>query len=351
MNLSSPSLWNLLSKKCLNSSKFSKNNFKFFLSFEDALWAVLKAHSFIEKKALIPNFFCSDVTNRIKEHGFKILNYKFDSNLKVDINSIKDIINSNRIDLFILYYPLGMTKNAPNPQEIRNIVGHNTIIIEDLADCLVEAPPYGIIDSRHYCIDSLRKLLPIQGSRIWGENLANISYEFDNLYRYKSLILWFLTRLLGTISNLTKSTFIDNLRWNTFGYHSDLIGKSENGNAGFEIDRFILNIIDINAYKNIRGKIINDYIDQFSQCNFKSETNLVPIQSDDINNVRFPILRAKKGELQTLVNHLDSLGISCDIHFEDSPLSQEYDFMLMPADFNYNTKQISIILKACQNIK
>jgi hypothetical protein len=65
----------------------------FYLSYEDALWDILKKKNIKPGSIiLVPDFFCRDVETNIERHGYKIAGYKMASGLTINTADFKDKI-------------------------------------------------------------------------------------------------------------------------------------------------------------------------------------------------------------------------------------------------------------------
>ena len=346
-NLSSPSLFTLSKLGAIKKQQTAITS-DFYLSFEDALWQFIESSTFESKNVFLPSFFCTDVSSRITQRGFNIVYYSLDENLKFNQESFLKLTKDKIFAFVIIYYPMGMKDSVPDISWFRDNLGEKIFIIEDYADSLLSEDEVKIIDKRHIAIDSLRKLLPIQGARIWHSKLFCKPTTF-NTYALKTFIFWNLTRAIGCIFDILKISLIDNVRWDIFCRHSDLIGSSKEPCLGFKLDRFILNYICVETYKSLRSKVIDYYLDSFSSYSFDNPWGVVKIADLDKKNVRFVIFRGPKGALVKLSDQLEQHGISTDTHFDDSPMGMQYDFLLLPSSLNINKNITDKIASICFN--
>jgi hypothetical protein len=346
-NLSSPDLFSLFKLGAIRKQRCERIS-SFYLSFEDALWEVIKQHRFENKKVLLPSFFCADVSSRIAERGFDLYYYSLDEDLRFNHEDFLNQIKNSAFAFVVIYYPMGMKDSVPSIEWFRELLTEKTLLIEDYADTLLAENEIKIIDSNHIAIDSVRKLLPIQGARIWQSKLPSEINTF-NIYRLRALILWNLCRFIGFIFNILKFNWIDNIRWHIFSMHSDLIGSSSSASRGFKFDRMILDYICVDKYKSLRCQVIQFYIDSFSLFEFHNPWGMVKVAKSDISNTRFIVFRGPKGSLSKLSEQLEQHGISNDTHFDDSPLGLKFDFLLLPTSFNINKDITDKIAQICFN--
>ena len=155
--------------------KFKKNklaeNVKrlFYLSWEDAFWDIL-----LKKKVpkgsyvLLPDFFCGDVESNIRLHGCKPVYYKINTNLTADKKSFKSKIERVKPSVIVIFHPVGIKSNLMDDLKWLKKITGSSILIEDSVHRIVDPEEIKIFKKDHFIIDSLRKVVPLQGSNIYG---------------------------------------------------------------------------------------------------------------------------------------------------------------------------------------
>lgn len=155
--------------------KFKKNKLAegikrlFYLSWEDAFWDILVKKQVPKGSfVLLPDFFCGDVENNIRLHGYKSVYYKINTNLTADKKSFKSKIDQIKPSVIVIFHPVGIKSNLmDDPKWLKKITG-SSILIEDSVHRIVDPGELKIFKKDHFIIDSLRKVVPLQGSNIYG---------------------------------------------------------------------------------------------------------------------------------------------------------------------------------------
>lgn len=243
-------LWRYLGFKKHNlSSKYKR---LFYLSYEDALWDLLNYKNVKNgSPVLLPEFFCDDVENNIKNRGYKISHYKIKSNLQVDLTDFSHKIKSTKPAVVIIFHPVGIKSNVNI-----NLIDRNIIVIEDCVHKIINLEEIAIKKQNHFIIDSLRKVLPLQGSNLIGLqkdlNFNPPKITQSLIYNLKVHILWLFMLIFWNIGYYNKAEKLMKK-----GY--DLIGDSIRPSSGFSFFKYIFQFININEIKKIKSLQIEIY--------------------------------------------------------------------------------------------
>ena len=183
--------------------KFKKNKLAegikrlFYLSWEDAFWDILLKKQVPKGSfVLLPDFFCGDVENNIRLHGYKPVYYKINTNLTADKKSFKSKIDQIKPSVIVIFHPVGIKSNlVDDPKWLKKITG-SSILIEDSVHRIVDPEEIKIFKKDHFIIDSLRKVVPLQGSNIYGRvedlNFSVPPFYQSFFYSIKVSLLWAL---------------------------------------------------------------------------------------------------------------------------------------------------------------
>jgi hypothetical protein len=324
-----------------------------FVSFEDALWCFLKAAPIDKKTFLVPDFFCTDVTSRLIEQGFSVVWYALNEDLSFNQDTFKNFISDDVGGVFI-YYPMGCRDTTPKPEWFRSILGPNVLIIEDCADCVVLSDQICLIDSKHILIDSLRKILPLQGARLFFDSKINLPNSSSGLFYFlKTHLLHISYLILHSITEVTAYRWLLNIKWNIFVWHSNSIGSHFEGVRGSPLFEYFLSKINLRSLKTKRGTLVKRYYQNLSPTISSSNIKLLPQEPKEEGEIRFPILCGNKNTLSILADKLEQFEIYVDLHFDDSPRAQMADYLLLPLTPCMNIEDIdkisSSILKILNN--
>lgn len=305
----------------------------FYLSWEDALWDLLnnkkiKKGSYI----LVPDFFCGDVENNIKKHGYKIARYHVDSDLIPSKKSLMDEMANCSPGAIIIFHSVGM-QNALLNKNIAGKITENTLLIEDCVHKIVNPSKIKILKKNHFIIDSLRKVLPLQGSRLIGRtvdlNFNVPGYKQSLYYSIKVHFYWLLMLLMWHIGDSKKAE-----KLMTVGY--DLIGdslKPARGFAFFELLSEHLNYRKIEECKTTQAV--------FYEKNLKVR----PIYKEkDRKNLRgWPVVINKNAD--KVLKKLRDAGLTVRFELNDSLWSRKRKIVYLPMGFQLTSK---IQTKICE---
>lgn len=304
----------------------------FYLSWEDALWDIL-IHKKIKKGSLIlvPDFYCSDVEENIKNHGYKIARYRILSNLKADKKSFSNSIVKYKPSVIVIFHPVGMKSNLlDNFDWIKKITG-KSILIEDAVHRVVDAGDYKIIRTNHFVMDSLRKVVPLQGAHIIG-NTSDLNFNpppalQSYLYFIKVNINCMLMNICWTLGF---NKWAEYLMLKGYG----LIGDEIKPARGSLIAKFLSDRLDIKNIQKLREKQVNFYKEKLN--------NFLPfrlsLKNKDKKHLRgYPvILSISKAE--KILHFLRKNGLLVRFELEGSNWSKKQKIIYLPLGFHVNDR-------------
>lgn len=169
----------------------------FYLSWEDALWDILLKKNIAKGSyVLVPNFYCLDVVENIKNHGYKPVCYQIRKNLTASKKDFTNKITKYKPKAVIVFNPVGITSNLfDDTRWLKNAL-KQSILIEDSVHNIINPSKVKIIKKNHFVIDSLRKVVPLQGSNLYGRrqdlNFLPPGTFQSFFYKIKVCIYWFL---------------------------------------------------------------------------------------------------------------------------------------------------------------
>jgi len=173
---------------------------EFFLSWEDALWQLIRNHH-LPKQALvlIPEFFCFDVVQNMRAHGLGCLTYQVDKYLQPDLADFQTKLKQHQPAIVIIFHAVGISNLLLQNTNWLKLLPKASLLIEDCVHRLVDPAHIKFLTKNHYIIDSLRKVAPIQGSRVFAGHHISTPTRIDNFvtlgYRSQVLLWWLLMQL------------------------------------------------------------------------------------------------------------------------------------------------------------
>lgn len=254
----------------------------FYLSFEDALWDILAKKNIAKGSAiLVPEFYCGDVEVNMANHGYKVVHYPVSKYFKINVRKLSAQINKTKPEVLIIFHAFGITNNILEDNDWLKKLPEKTILIEDSVHKIVEPKKVKIRKHNHILIDSLRKVIPLQGSVVYGkENFLNFSTDIINSswgYSIKVVFLWLLMQF-----HLNRGRVELAHEYMMTGY--DLIGDSKKGAPGIPFFGLIQKMIDYEKVKRrkeeqvlIYEKILNKFQKRFYQAGDRRELISFPL--------------------------------------------------------------------------
>ena len=142
----------------------------FYLSWEDAFWQIVNLY--ITKPSavvLVPEFYCGNVIEHMREHGLVVKTYPVDAKLQTNSRNLIAAIKATRPDIVIIFHAAGIPNTLfKRTREWLPRLGENVILIEDSVHNIIDPQKIIFLNQRHFLIDSLRKVVPVQGSNLYS---------------------------------------------------------------------------------------------------------------------------------------------------------------------------------------
>lgn len=304
----------------------------FYLSWEDALWDLLykkniKKGSYI----LVPDFYCNDVEKNIKQHGYKIGHYKINKNLSVDKKSFQSKISQLKPGVIVVFHPVGIKSNLfENITWLKNVT-KEAILIEDSVHRVIDRKEIKIIKKNHFAIDSLRKVVPLQGARMYGK-IEDLNFDEPTIfqsffYRVKVSIYWFLMIICWTLGFgiLAEKLMIK-------GY--EIIGDSKKPSRGSFLSKLLSNHINIRRIQKERVKQFGIYMNKITNRSLGQ----LKIKEEDKKHLRgFPIILSIKNA-DMILGYLRCHGLLVCYELDGSFWSTKQKIIYLPFGPQMNKK-------------
>ncbi len=332
----------------LRKNKIPKNiKCLFYLSWEDAFWDILlhkniKLGSYI----LVPDFYCNDVEKNIKLHGYKLAYYKINRDLTANKKSFKSVISKLKPAVVVIFHAVGIKNNLlDNPKWLMRTVG-DSILIEDAVHRVQDANDIKIYKKNHFVIDSLRKVVPIQGSRLFGKT-EDLNFKIPNIfqslpYSFKVNFFWFLTTLCWTL-NFQKSA--ERLMIKSYS----LIGDSILPARGLALGKFFSDRLNISFIQKMKRQQVNYY-----ESNLKDiiPANLKIINKDKKHLRGYPLI-LPVNYANEILSYLRNNGLMVRFELNDSSWSQKQKIIYLPLGPYLKLKNlidiVSLVVKSLQD--
>ena len=314
----------------------------FYLSWEDALWDIL-VHKKVKKKSniLVPDFYCTDVEENIKKHGYRVVRYKILPNLKAGKKSFAAAVRKYKPPVIVVFHPVGIKSNLFDSESWLARTAGESILIEDSVHKILNPRDLKIIKSNHFIIDSLRKVVPLQGSRVFGKS-ADLNFDVPSVFQSFFYFLrvntnCFLMNICLTlgIHKLAERLMLD-------GY--DLIGDAAKPARGSLIAKFLSSRLNTDKIQKLKEKqtdcyeqILGDFLPYKLKLKDKDKKHLrgypVVLQSSKANKV---------------LSFLRNRGLMVRFELEESNWGRKYKIIYLPLGFQMRVKNQK---KICNLVK
>lgn len=334
-------LWRFLTFKPKTLPKGIKR--LFYLSWEDALWDIL-AKKQIPKASviLVPEFFCGDVEWNMCDHGYKVAHYATKKNLTSDTKDFIAKIKKIKPSVVIVFHPVGITNTLFDNFIWLKSLPEKTILIEDCVHRIVDPATIKFIKNNHIIMDSLRKVVPLQGSNVYGKvkdlNFSEPPVTQSWFYALKVTFLWIKMNIFW---NFGKS-FAAEKNMIT-GYN--LIGDSKWPAGGwglFNVFNHFINFDKIARNKTGQVEIYEKYLKHILPVT-------IPYLKSDKGKMRaWPIVFKNKVQATKVLNSLRGNGLVVRFELIDSVWSQKYRVIYLPLGPHLKSAQI---MEICDLVK
>jgi hypothetical protein len=337
------------------SSTISNQSFThyFYLSWEDALWDLLKYFSYPKGSVvLIPDFYCADVVKNMKEHGLKCVTYPVDRNFQTSVKFFKQAINKTQPQIVIIFHSVGITNKLINQfNDWQAVLPKDCLLLEDSVHRLVEPNKLKLLADRHVVIDSLRKVIPIQGSNLYGteviKNLEQTKIFSTFFYRFMVVFWWFIFQACLNLSKIfpVKSWQI---YWSLLaekvmliGY--EIIGDSQFSGHGLSFFKFLSRHIDFEKIAKAKIKQVNKYETLLVSIWQSPKVFKIEVDQNDYGNLRaFPV-GLNLDTAPEILKKLRAKGLLVRFELDNFGWTKKQKVIYLPLGPHLNDKDIEVV--------
>jgi len=308
------------------------SNRRLYLSFEDALGALLAAHIKPQAKVLVPAYYCWSVVHHLERKGFQVFSYPVGEDLQPDRAALESALKHHSPQLVILFHPLGIESTLKKDLSWTAHLLGEAIVLEDYAHRLfsdLDAHPF----QRWVAINSFRKLSAAEGAWIWGAPhlLGSLPPPAVALswYSIKVRSLFILWRAVLQTAGLFESQHLFSLSEKLYGLHEELIGASETPQGGSRRDEWLFSRLNGKRLSAHREKIARIYLEKL-RSHQTPKFSLVPIEEDALKDLKFFPVRIQAKDAAGVLARLSERRVYLDTLYEDSPHSQGFAYLMLP---------------------
>jgi hypothetical protein len=327
-------------------------NRTFFLSWEDALWHLVSVKN-IKKGStvMLPDFFCGNVADHMIEHGLKVKYYPINGKLEVNFSKFLKILKKEKPSILVIFHPVGIESGLLIKKQWLRFLSEKTVLIEDSVHRVIDPQKIKFISKNHFLIDSLRKVVPVQGSFLYStDQIPQVSLNQTLLtfvYRSTVFIEWAFMQINLVFAYRIKNKRISKI-FGRFSEESmlrgyDVIGKSHLASPGIKFMENLADKINIERIKNAKEmqfKLYKSGIKKTSGKNFW----LPVMKLRDGKNLRgFPLIM-KNNVADKFLKYMRDAGVLLRFELNDSSWSEKQKIVYLPMGLHLKTGDIRYII-------
>jgi hypothetical protein len=289
----------------------------------------------------------------MEQHGLKVAYYPVNAKLVTPLSDLVSAIKEHQPKILVIFHPAGITNTLMKEVKAwQKYLALETIIIEDCVHKILDERKVKFVSERHFLIDSLRKVVPIQGSNVYSlvpvpeiniwQSWLTFPYRLSVLYYWITMQIWlfcsYSTRKEKWWRKVEKKA---NLAL-TKGY--DLIGSNKLASPGLAIMNYLyprIPIKKIEECKEWQAKMYTKALKPF----LNSPDFWVPtMKRSDYKYLRgFPIVINLKVAEDFLV-YLRDNGVFIDFGLDDGPWSKNQKIIYLPMGLHIKKDEIQNII-------
>lgn len=307
------------------------------------MWDILSKRRVSKGSSILtPDFFCRDVEKNIRMRGYVVINYKINRNLTADKKDFEKKINKFKPKVIVIFHPVGIKSNLMDATSWIKKITRESILIEDSVHRIVDPRKVKIIKKDHFVIDSLRKVVPLQGASLYGRvkdlDFDSPPFHQSFIYSIRVNILWFLMIISWTLSSYLTGKLSRTLgdvaeKLMLHGY--DLIGDSPFASGGGFLASLLSKRVNINKIQNIKMCQVIRYENKLGKI-LPMKLYISDENKKDLRGfpVILPINRASK-----ILESLRKGGLLVRFELDDSSWSRKQKIIYLPLGTQMSIRQ------------
>ncbi len=321
-----------------------------FLSFEDALWSILSQFGVSKKSViLVPSFYCMDVVENIKRHGYTPVFYPLDDNFQITKSELEKMIRKHKPSVLILFHACGITNTLLVDHTYIEKLCLHMLVVEDCVHRLLNPSTIAVHHKNHFMIDSVRKVSPLYGSFVYSGLPVAIPHiqmkQKEYFYLIGSQVLYTLFRVVFVLGVMLRSyDLVSFAHKRLLRFHDDLIGDSVYGYRGghhYSLLHRYINFSLIEAHKQKQVELYEQLLKPLYGAT--SPWRAVRMRAEDKKLLHvYPI--GFKPQDDVFVSNIEKVlrdnRIPVWFKFLDSPWSKNRAVLFLPLGFHVTTRDI-----------
>ncbi len=333
---------------------------QFFLSWEDALWHLLNEHEIPSgATVLVPSFFCWDVVENMAAHGLRAAVYEIEKDLQPNREHFIKLLRTERPHIVVIFHAVGITNTLfTNTEDWLRYLSKETVLIEDCVHKILEPEKISFITPNHYLLDSLRKVVPVQGNWLYSNHpvravstetrMRTLWYRWQVVFWWICMQLFLVAAYYCPLSQL--QTALNVLAEKTMLWGYDVIGDHILASPGSAGMKELSHHLSFNTIKTAKKSQVAVY----NQCTEKLYTKKwffkIPFAQSDAGELRgYPVgITARYAE--ECLAQLRAAGLLVRFELNDSPWSEQQKVIYLPLGPLYTANDCQAVCQVLESV-
>lgn len=289
-----------------------------FLSFQDALHYLVRAHNLAGKKILLPSFYCEATIADMQKHGLKVVLCRMDhATLDVNIADFIEKLQTEKPEIVLVYNVFGARSRLYERQDWLQFLTPDALIISDFAHAYFAGHPLVFLGRHHVYIDSTRKTTCRMMAHLVMPDGMAMHHAFisrASLFRYIVRGLFFLKNSMLRLGEKFHCKPLSNAGKRLYLLHDHYIGSHRAAFAGFGWDALLYKHINFHKILAHRTQLYDAYSTAFSPLVEQGHLALFSLPEGEGKNLAFFVARVvETHKVAALLEHFERADIWADV--------------------------------------
>lgn len=317
---------------------------EFYISFEDALWSLLPRLGYKKGAVMLfPDFYCPDVLDNIRAHGYIVKTYPLEKNLGFSLEKVENAILRHKPDIFVDFAPAGI-HSWISDAIFRKLPFHALLILDRVHSIIEPAPEFFPKNDRTLLINSYRKVSPFPGSHaVYSRSVRPAKRAKSFIYNLKGIVHWYYYLAFLKLAKVIRSPhLVVNMAEHRLRVHDNHIGDAITSSPLPKFFEWLPSHINVRLIKAVKAEQANQYLGSLSKhLGTHSRHIYLPYNSsDNFSEARgFPLILTEpyaKAFIRECLTH----GLVVYPQLEDAVWSKKRKLILLPLGPHLKTNDI-----------
>lgn len=302
----------------------------------------------------MPDFYCMDVVENIRAHGYTPILYPVDKHFQIQKNSLERFRKKYTPHAMVFFHACGIRNTLLSDRSYIRSISKKMLIIEDAVHMLLNPEEIDLVSDTHIVVDSLRKTSPLPGSFLYGTPKAIDSvkspYTHEYVYLCYTFVLFMLFRFVFVAGILSRSDLLIRFaHTKILKKHDDVIGDSRAGHEGIWFIPFIHSFIHFQKIEQIKRNQAERYTHTLQKPYGTNDNRYtIRIPEKDFGSLHvYPVgYRISQSVSHDTINSVfEKREFPIWTKFPDCPWSKRYAVVFLPLGFHVEYNEIDIVCR------